>query len=463
MFRKRIVLVGLGVMISALSNSLYADNRSMIEGSAMNVLERTPEASTGINTIYIVYNTEGCSLVYRGSDCMNATVQNYSNYGISGATDVLDIDRTVSSLTIPDIKGDTGYIITEEGSLPYVCWIVDYSKHRFDISGIDLSPDNDCSYTILDAVVSQSSNPIEYFTPNGGQKRELSREIQVDYTTQEYDSEAKDFVKIDAQKVYSNISNRITITPPVYYPTYYTITGDQFLEEWGEGIKIESNVFEPIAVDSRTEAVQEESSSDEASNIIHGSDNGLGGSAPSEITFYAYTTEGVIDNEWQMSREQDFENPEYRFKVRELSYTFDQEGTYYLRYVGSNFDGSCVTEGDVYTVTIGGSELVCPNAFSPNDDGVNDVWKVSYRSLIEFHCEIFNRNGQKIFGFDDPSQGWDGTWHGKKVKPGVYYYVIVATGADGQKYKKSGDINIINFTNPVGTGTGGGGESDFTE
>ena len=34
---------------------------------------------------------------------------------------------------------------------------------------------------------------------------------------------------------------------------------------------------------------------------------------------------------------------------------------------------------------------------------------------------------------------------GRSVKPGVYYYVIQALGADGKKYKKSGDINILNY------------------
>ncbi len=43
----------------------------------------------------------------------------------------------------------------------------------------------------------------------------------------------------------------------------------------------------------------------------------------------------------------------------------------------------------------------------------------------------------------DPSQGWDGKYKGTLVKPGVYYYVIKATGADGKQYNLSGDINIV--------------------
>ena len=45
----------------------------------------------------------------------------------------------------------------------------------------------------------------------------------------------------------------------------------------------------------------------------------------------------------------------------------------------------------------------------------------------------------------DPSQGWDGRYGGKLVKSGVFFYVIQAEGADGKKYKLSGDINVLHM------------------
>ncbi|MCH5346741.1 MAG: gliding motility-associated C-terminal domain-containing protein, partial [Muribaculaceae bacterium] len=71
--------------------------------------------------------------------------------------------------------------------------------------------------------------------------------------------------------------------------------------------------------------------------------------------------------------------------------------------------------------------------------------RVSYKSIIEFECHIFNRAGLKMATLTDPSQGWDGKYNGKLVPAGVYFYVIKARGADGKQYKLSGDINIINF------------------
>ncbi len=90
---------------------------------------------------------------------------------------------------------------------------------------------------------------------------------------------------------------------------------------------------------------------------------------------------------------------------------------------------------------------------------MNDIWKVGYRSLLDFKCWIFDRYGNEIYYFTDPNSGWDGTYRGKKVDPGVYYYVIEATGADDKKYKKGGDINIIRYTRSSSS-TGGSASGD---
>lgn len=435
--------------------SVLADSNVTIEGSGYEVIELGADVNAGLNNIFVVYDIKGCSIVYNGNNCQDAVVYRYSNLGAGFQEEINNVEKTSTTLTIVNPEGDMGYVV-EIGTSRYYFWVVNYIKHIFTLTSVSPSSDINCDYSVLE--IDGNGGKMEYYSING-RPQTINREIYVDYTTQVFDEERSDFVNTDTRKVYESIDSRISITPPAYCATYFTVSGDRFLRQWGMEVVRETSVVEPVAVDSRTEAVQAENDSDEPSNVIKGDESALGGSAPAEITFYAYTTEGVIDNEWQMSRDSNFENPEYRFKEKNLTYTFDQEGTYYLRFIGSNFDGTCETYGDTYTVNIGASELKIPNAFSPNDDGVNDVWKVSYRSLIDFHCEIFNRNGQKIFGFDSPDQGWDGTWHGKKVKPGVYYYVITATGADGRKYKKAGDINIIEFNSKYNTGSGSGSGS----
>jgi gliding motility-associated-like protein len=70
-------------------------------------------------------------------------------------------------------------------------------------------------------------------------------------------------------------------------------------------------------------------------------------------------------------------------------------------------------------------ELTVPNAFTPNGDGINDQWNIvglsAYQQAV---VDIFDRNGQKVYhsiGYGIP---WDGTYKGKEVPFGVYYYVI---------------------------------------
>ena len=172
----------------------------------------------------------------------------------------------------------------------------------------------------------------------------------------------------------------------------------------------------------------------------------LGGSGPVEITFSAAMTDAVVYKEWQFSRDQEFNSIDLRIQEDEVVHEFDQQGTTYVRFVAGNDTGTCDYSGETYTVFIGESRLDCPNAFSPGaTEGTNDEWKVSYKSIVEFDCHIFNRWGLEMVHLTNPSQGWDGRYKGKLVPAGVYYYVIKARGTDGKEYKKSGDINIIKY------------------
>ena len=90
------------------------------------------------------------------------------------------------------------------------------------------------------------------------------------------------------------------------------------------------------------------------------------------------------------------------------------------------------------------SSLVVPNAFSPNHDKINDVFKVkNYQNIVEFHAYIFNRWGQKLFEWTNLEDGWDGTYRGQDVKQGTYFVLVKARGADGQTYNIRKDVNLL--------------------
>ncbi len=89
------------------------------------------------------------------------------------------------------------------------------------------------------------------------------------------------------------------------------------------------------------------------------------------------------------------------------------------------------------------SELDIMNVFSPNNDGVNDVFIVKAKSLKEFRITIYNRYGRLVYEHVQTEdkfewEGWDGTVLGRKDKyaePGVYFFVIEAIGWDAEKYR----------------------------
>ena len=252
-------------------------------------------------------------------------------------------------------------------------------------------------------------------------------------------------------ETFESLEDDIDIEQPLCN-TEILLTGDRFLEEWDLEVGVEGEYYYTQAVSCGSSAVQELRDN----NNEKGLDSGLGGSAPVHIVFTGYPTDAVVYRVWEMATDPDFENIILQYNQDEVDYTFNDAGTYYMRYRVANAAGTCEYYGETYTITVSESELVCPNVFSPGStEGVNDVWKVSYKSLVEFHCWIFNRWGNLVCEFTDPGGGWDGTYRGKLVDTGVYYYVVTALGSDGVKYKKRGDITILHYKKGA-SGTSGG-------
>ena len=103
-------------------------------------------------------------------------------------------------------------------------------------------------------------------------------------------------------------------------------------------------------------------------------------------------------------------------------------------------------------ISISTSKLDFPNAFSPNGDGMNDIYraKTDYQSIVEFKAVIYNRWGQKLYEWNNPAGGWDGTYKGNPVKQGVYYVQVTAKGADGRRFNIKKDVNLLRtFDNTV--------------
>lgn len=177
----------------------------------------------------------------------------------------------------------------------------------------------------------------------------------------------------------------------------------------------------------------------------------ISGSAPMEMSFTSNVTSSTANlrYEWKISTKEDFNSTLLSRFDQDMNYTFTSAGKYFIKLYITDTQTNEGYESDAFMVAITESELRVPNAFSPNGDGVNDVFKVSYKSLVKFNATIFNRWGQELFRWNNPDEGWDGSSHEKQVKDGVYFIVIEAVGADGVKYNYKKDINILRGGCPI--------------
>ncbi len=106
---------------------------------------------------------------------------------------------------------------------------------------------------------------------------------------------------------------------------------------------------------------------------------------------------------------------------------------------GNCFDTACV---DINVFI--NSEFMIPNVFTPNGDGINDVFSLQTKGLENLDAEIFNRWGQKIYEWHTTNGAWDGrSASGVPCDNGTYYFVIRATGIDGKKYFKKGPFSLV--------------------
>jgi gliding motility-associated-like protein len=103
----------------------------------------------------------------------------------------------------------------------------------------------------------------------------------------------------------------------------------------------------------------------------------------------------------------------------------------------------CVDSASV-TIDVITTKEVVPSGFTPNDDGLNDVFRVSnlaYGHLVEM--KIINRWGQVVCQTTDNKKGWDGKLNGVPQDVGVYYYSIIVEREDKSVVYYKGDLTLI--------------------
>ncbi len=342
-------------------------------------------------------------------------------------------------------------------------WVFDYSNYIVTIDDVQWTfGDDKCTKLSIDVMLSYRKEKMIYKTPTG--EKELPRTFTLTYNDAEWSGSAWTKKELSLYPFTS-----IPIESPLCNTTF-TLTGDAYATAFNLPNEFVTDVFHPIAVkaypkgeiakrDAKNEIDQTSTTSSTGGGgtsenckckqeilAAVASEPTIGGSAPLVVDFKSNVNEDAVDfTEWFIS-ENATPAQKIRYTDTDFRYTFNSAGEYTVKLVASSAE--CEYTDSVKVVVLE-SFIDVPNVFTPNGDGVNDEFRVVYRSLLSFEASVYNRWGRLVYRWSDPAKGWDGKINGKMASPGAYYYVIQATGADKDKkgepieWKCSGDINLL--------------------
>lgn len=164
--------------------------------------------------------------------------------------------------------------------------------------------------------------------------------------------------------------------------------------------------------------------------------NPSSGSKPLLVNF-TNTSTGATSYFW------DFGNDSTSTAVNPSTVYF-QNGSYNVMLIASNGGAPCV---DTFLFTINVIQEIItavPNVFTPNGDGINDVFLIISEGIVSVSGEIYNRWGQKIYSWSgDEKSGWDGKINGASAPDGTYYYVLKERDVIGQEHEQKGYVQLF--------------------
>ena len=342
------------------------------------------------------------------------------------------------------------YSIYVDGVAKYHIYTIDYTQYLSQLNSIEvIVGENQCSQISLNI---EASIPEITYLDRTNATRTLNREFTLSYDNAAWQDSSWVNITTDTTLIINSsllIPNSSFSIPAPYKSTTFRFYGDQ----WAEQLNIESDTlmtdYTAVAVKCypRGTVVEREYKNEKDRS----SDPDIKGSAPLVVEFESRANPlDIIYYEWFVCNVETPNNYQ-RYNDTDLRYTFEKTGEYKVKLIVTS--NTCEYT-DSLNVKVLESYIEAPNVFTPNGDGVNDEWRVAYKSIERYQCIIQNRWGRTVFKSTDPGKGWDGTIGGRPAAEGTYYYVIVAYGTDkfpethrkaGQqtKYKLSGDINLF--------------------
>jgi len=124
------------------------------------------------------------------------------------------------------------------------------------------------------------------------------------------------------------------------------------------------------------------------------------------------------------------------------SYTYIDTGLYEVSLESINAIG-CIDTFTKYVRVEDVFVLHMPNAFSPNNDNINDKYGIEYRGISDYSIKIYTRWGEKVWSTQSVSEEWDGKYEDEDLPMGIYFYYVSGVATDGSTFKREGMISLI--------------------
>lgn len=401
----------------------------------------TPLTTTGLDKIFVYRDVSNAVLSYTTTDPTDWTWFRYEqDQSLATVVPAGDVQISATQTTLSNVQSGYGYFVQSTAGIRHYCFVVGYLP--VSISDITFTTEGDvCSNLTLK--VTASVDNLYYYTTTA-LRRSLSREFSLSWNTLEWDLESKSYKTKVMNSTSTNLDFNWSVTAPLS-DTHFTLKGDQYATYFGNPVQYTSALYAAVAVQTNALATPQVRDGANELDKINATDypNGSSpsGPAPLVMDFGSNASEAVRFYEWFIYDTEEATGTYKRYSDETLNHTFLESGKSLVRLFVSN--NTC-RDSASFTMVVSESKLDCPNFFTPRSTpGENDEFRVAYRSIVKFKGTIVNRWGNVLFEWTDPSQGWNGTFKGKAVSPGVYFYLIEAKGSDGIVYKKKGDINLL--------------------
>lgn len=344
-------------------------------------------------------------------------------------------DQALEGWRIDNPEAGYGYFVEEANALAEYTYLIDYNQYtpNWKEFRVEVEPNDPCSKVRL--TLASPLTPMMYHTPSGI-PRILEHRAKIGRQNQRWISDRRVFEPYTEYRDIA-LSSEITELDTSLSDTPYSLVEDSWSKALGGLAQAEqTDQIETSRLEVYAGVELADGAEPDWEHLT----------APATLRLWAEGNEPATAKYlWRIERiVEGGSEAVLNYTGKEIEYTLTESGNYRIRLECLNRDASCVYNGFEQALRVSESTLEVPNAFSPGSSpGVNDIFRVLHRSLIEFRGTIYTATGQEIFRWSNPNEGWDGRYRGNLVPTGTYYYAIDARGADGIEYKKRGVVNVL--------------------